>query len=1170
MKNLVKEFIHKNTAPGILFVLKGFSIEELGLPRSVLEQIVENKISRLVSLIQQENQIISFDEFICLYDLVLAQYRKIFILENNLYLNLFPINAAIPDEIITALLNHFDNDVETNVPIGDLSEYTNIYSNFVETDFGQACCYNLDDGTTKHEKIERCSFGQGAKPIAEVNDSSGNLQYVALCNDIDYYQLVQQLKTTNKRFALTWENYLSGKERMQKKLLLLSAEFDNRVFAYLIPTISPKGKSNHAALDILNKYWGYEDFRDIKIYDLNEAENKRKKVATISQEDIICDLIEQVEHCVNRDNFRDVFVTAPTGAGKSLMFQIPAIYLAEKFNLVTLVVTPLIGLMNDQIQALTARGYHGARTINSDISPIIKQEILDEIANGSCHILYLSPESLLSRSDIEQLIGSRKIGMLVVDEAHIVTTWGKQFRPDYWYLGDHVQKLRRAQSRRECDPSPFIIATFTATAIYEGKEDMYHETINSLHMIDPITYLGYVRRENISIEISEVEVKRNKVEYEINKFDALISLIKTALIRNQKTLIYFPTVALINRFHDYCNSKNLGSYVAKYHGQMDATAKDEGFRDFLSGKKMIMLATKAFGMGIDIPNIAIVSHFAPTGNVCDYMQEIGRAARKIEIEGHAIYKYMNNDFKHINRLHGLSAIQKYQLVEVIKKVLEIYTNSRYQENGCSYTKMRNEILVDAESFGYIFESPQSDENELISKVKTAMLLIQKDYENRGFAPFYMRPIPMFAYGFFAAKPYDREHLNRIYHDACELIDPSQNVCKVNLKRIWEQSYQKSMSFPKFKYLLYTNSAELDFNQKYALVSAMSVEIFFEDDGDNKFQKTIKSLKSLIHPSLYQGSYIPFEEMNTKLAAVCSISRYKAENIVSVILAAMNIYQRDYSERMNARMYSSRVTKDSKVSYSFSNATLDFFTWITKGYNYIKKKTDNQKLYIVNDQSKLRCKETTTMLGVLESMGVLRFKSLGGSHSQIYIYVNETKNMQIVRDRPQSYRNQLLEMVNIRHQDSVQMLTYLFQNQFTSEEIWDHLENYFLGILPIDLNPISSSKNNAANIQEISIQLLIGENLINDYSSWQEANEIFDNDVIASFDGESIPMADYYASKLVINETEINAQLVWQQSKIVISDGEETEDMRSLVQSNGWFCIPVDSISVDELRSLIQE
>jgi len=97
-------------------------------------------------------------------------------------------------------------------------------------------------------------------------------------------------------------------------------------------------------------------------------------------------------------------------------------------------------------------------------------------------ILYISPETLLSRSDVVQLIGDRTIGMIVIDEAHIVTTWGKQFRPDYWYLGDHIKMLRKNQLKNK--GRAFVIATFTATAIYHGLEDMYTETINSLHMLN--------------------------------------------------------------------------------------------------------------------------------------------------------------------------------------------------------------------------------------------------------------------------------------------------------------------------------------------------------------------------------------------------------------------------------------------------------------------------------------------------------------------------------------------------------------------------------------------------------------------------------------------------------------------------------------------------------------
>ena len=116
-----------------------------------------------------------------------------------------------------------------------------------------------------------------------------------------------------------------------------------------------------------------------------------------------------------------------------------------------------------------------------------------------------------------------------------------------------------------------------------------------------------------------------------------------------------------------------------------------------------MLATKAFGMGIDIEDIESVVHFAPTGNVCDYVQEIGRAARKPDLDGEAFYEYDTRDFKHINRLHGLSSVQKYQLVEVIKKIEELYRMSLQKNGTTKNTKKRNAMLVDAENFTYIFQ-----------------------------------------------------------------------------------------------------------------------------------------------------------------------------------------------------------------------------------------------------------------------------------------------------------------------------------------------------------------------------------------------------------------------------------------------------------------------------------
>ena len=1072
MNNAIHNFINEHTANSTLFVLKGYAVEECGVERTSIAHVIENKVSRLLWLTQQVQQIISYEEFICLYSMLIIQYRKIYILENPVYHTMYPVNVQIDKEVHYALLHHFDEDADENTEedesVEDLSEYTEIYGKYLETEAGIACCYNLDDSKLSHEKIERESFAPRPCSLSWTQEQVDGIVRVNLCNAVDYYELVGGLESSNSCYSVIWENFDLGKDAMRQQLEVLNASFPGRLSATPVGK-AIKTKKYPEAFDLLKRYWGNESrFRDFSVYNIEAVRRGEKKIQSVSQERVVSDLIEQAEHCIHGEAFRDIFVTAPTGSGKSMMFQLPAMYLAEKCGLVTIVITPLIGLMKDQVQALEQRGYLAASTINSDTSPIIRQEILDGVIEKKFHILYLSPESLLSKSDVEQLIGTRRIGMIVVDEAHIVTTWGKQFRPDYWFLGDHVRKIRRTQQKRETDPCSFIIATFTATAIYEGKEDMYHETLNSLHMIDPITYLGCVRRNDIVIDVCEVE-KKSKAEYEINKFDSLISFMISAIAHNQKMLIYFPTVSLINRFYEYCYSKDLSAYVAIYHGQLRPDIKDENFNAFYNGEKLIMAATKAFGMGIDISDISIVSHFAPTGNVCDYMQEIGRAARKPEINGLAVYRHMSNDFQHINRLHGLSAIRLYQLVEVIKKVLEIYISTRYQ-NSKKASRKKNQMLVDAESFAYIFGNSASSDDDLINKVKTAMLLIQKDYENRGFPPFHMRPIPLFRSGFFAISFQEQQQLHQRYHGAVQLVFPKMNVCKVDLNKIWEQDYDHEMSFPQFKFLLYSHSEKLDFNQKWNLTNAMSIDISLEDNATDTYERIINAIKKSVDDSIITGNYLPLGSSGKTVGLVeqlrnrASISQYRAENIVNVFLAAMDIYQKEnYGRRMSSKLYQMRSTKSRNMFFQFSVTTRDFFRWIDRQRKYV---LDNmlerepgetvQKLYIVNEP-RAKCKEITTILGILEAMGTLRFRSLGGSNSQIYIYVNETKTMQMVRDRPEMYRNKLLELINSRHSESVRMMTYLFQNNLSSEQIWDHLENYFLGILPEDLRDKKSSK-----------------------------------------------------------------------------------------------------------------
>ena len=177
---------------------------------------------------------------------------------------------------------------------------------------------------------------------------------------------------------------------------------------------------------------------------------------------------------------------------------------------------------------------------------------------------------------------------------------------------------------------------------------MYNETIAALHLREPITYLGYVKRGDIEIKIDKTPFdKGQRAQYELDKYSDLENAIKRAKILDKKTLIYFPEVQLIETAKYILQNKNNFDAVATYHGKMNKDDKRDSYEKFFRGDKLIMLATKAFGMGIDINDIEIVMHYAPTGNVCDYVQEIGRAARRENLRGEARYHYNPGDFKYV-------------------------------------------------------------------------------------------------------------------------------------------------------------------------------------------------------------------------------------------------------------------------------------------------------------------------------------------------------------------------------------------------------------------------------------------------------------------------------------------------------------------------------------------
>ena len=297
--------------------------------------------------------------------------------------------------------------------------------------------------------------------------------------------------------------------------------------------------------------------------------------------------------------------------------------------------------------------------------------------------MYLSPELLLSY-DIRFFIGERKLGLLVIDEAHLITTWGRDFRVDYWFLGNHINKIRKYGNYT------FPLVALTATAVYGGTNDMVFDSISSLYMHDPHKFIGDARRNDIEFVINTHDDYPSG-SYDTNKEEETVRFIRGVKQLDCKTIVYAPYTRHIDRLSAKANE--VPDTVVTYHGRMSADEQKGMYMAFRTNKSKIMVCTKAFGMGIDIPDIQCVYHHAPSGLFPDYIQEIGRAARKKGVHGFAALTFSPSDLRYSKQLFGMSSLKTFQLRAVLQKIYNYFI-----ANG-----MKRNMLISANDFAFIFD-----------------------------------------------------------------------------------------------------------------------------------------------------------------------------------------------------------------------------------------------------------------------------------------------------------------------------------------------------------------------------------------------------------------------------------------------------------------------------------
>lgn len=779
------------------------------------------------------------------------------------------------------------------------------------------------------------------------------------------------------------------------------------------------GDCREAVHALLREIYGYEQFRDLEVYD---DLFRGKDTLHISQGQLIESVIAEAEKAHKGETeINNVLLTAPTGAGKSLLFQLPAIYLGREYGLLTIVVSPLKALITDQVEGLQELGYTRVAYASSDLSPEQKNEVYRQVREGEVDLFYLSPELLLSY-DIRHFAGERRIGLVVVDEAHTVTTWGKEFRVDYWFLGRYLQGLKKNLGYT------FPLFALTATAVWnpKGGNDMVFETIRSLQMEPCVLHAGTVKRRNIGFDIRQMEMEEGET-YDKAKQRVIAKRVEDFL-DGHKTILYYPFAGGIDmRLKTWVKSVDW-HLVASYYGKKDKEQKAAIVQDFKEGEKRMIVATKAFGMGVDISDIDRVYHVAPSSTFVDYIQEIGRAARDADIQGISATDYHERDFYYMKRLHMTGNITQEQLSLILKKLMEVYRMKGRKQ----------EMLLSLSDFEFVVKLPRMKnkleyEAELGQLIKTALLWLEDDLCHRyGKHLLEVSPQNLLAEGYIQDKTGDA--FIREFSDYLTKVPGTEDVYMARLEKLWEERFAE-FGYREFKQKL--NNGTLWEGSR--AVSVGKHEVLLKEDAAvirRRMDALFGSLKTLLFDKLRKAKGRFDEEELRAVFAEHGMDVPSAKRFIGSLLESRTEEGRSVS-------YISSVKKKDSNELSFT---------VTKGFDLLLSRY--QKLFtqrIVGEKGDRLLFYTTPfsdlnmLFNLLSMLDCLSFSVEGGGTPCVSVTFDDPEVLEQIASSDE-YHNLILDNNEKIFQEQIELFSFFFGTSGMDDATrWSLIEDYFTGM-----------------------------------------------------------------------------------------------------------------------------